>query len=181
MPRYIAQGKKALEAFLKSREARSTLQEMVRRIPEDSPALQPLLNAARTFNSRLLSLSGMPERPIEVVEQEAIEAAQQLQSALNDLSSQQPELYRQHAEAFKRTWQGLELEIEGAAPPAQAQEAPKAEAAPQAQAQEAPKAEAAEKVDFFNISPRALARIMTRALKKEELETEAGFSGRNSI
>ncbi len=130
MPRYIAQGKKALDAFMNSREARSTLQEMVRRIPEDSPALQPLLNAARTFNGRLLSLSGMPERPIEVVEQEAIEAAQQLQTALNDLSSQQPELYRQHAEAFERTWQGLELEIEGAAPQAQAQEAPKVQAAP---------------------------------------------------
>ena len=71
----------ALDAFLKSREARSTLQEMVRGIPEDSPTLQPLRNAARTFNGRLLSLSGMPERPIEVVEQEAIEAAQQLQSA----------------------------------------------------------------------------------------------------
>ena len=173
MPRYIAQGKKALEAFLKSREARSTLQEMVRGIPEDSPALQPLLNAARTFNGRLLSLSGMPERPIEVVEQEAIEAAQQLQTALNDLSSQQPELYRQHAEAFERTWQGLELEIEGAEPQAQAQEVPKAEAAPQAQAQEAPKAEAAEKVDFFNISPRALARIMTRALKNNSPELKA--------
>lgn len=132
MPRYFAQGRKALDAFLKSREARSTLQEMVRRIPEDSPALQPLRNAARTFNSRLLSLSGMPERPIEVVEQEAIEAAQQLQTALNDLSSQQPELYRQHAEAFERTWQGLKLEIEGAAPQAQAQEVPKAEEAPKA-------------------------------------------------
>lgn len=143
MPRYFAQGKKALEAFLKSREARSTLQEMVRRIPEDSPALQPLLNAARTFNGRLLSLSGMPERPIEVVEQEAIEAAQQLQTALNDLSSQQPELYRQHAEAFERTWQGLKLEIEGAAPQAQAQEVPKAGEAQKAE--EAPKAQAAPK------------------------------------
>ena len=58
MPRYIAQGKKALDAFMNSREARSTLQEMVRRIPEDSPALQPLRTAVLAFSGRISALSG---------------------------------------------------------------------------------------------------------------------------
>ena len=159
MPRFIVQGKKTVDAFLNSRDARETLRGMGRAEPEESPALQPLRTAARAFSGRLDSLAGMPERPYDVVEREAIEAAQQLQNALNELSSQQPELYRQHAEAFERAWQELGLEIEGAAPQVQAQQAPKAEAVP--------------KVDFFTMAPGAFARYMTRALKNNSPELKA--------
>ena len=143
MSRYIAQGKKAVDAFMNNREARETLRQMGREMPEDSPALQPLRTALLAFSGRINALSGMPERPYEVVEQEAVEAAQQLQNALNDLSAQNPELYQQQAEAFERAWQGLGLEIEGAAP----------------------KSEEAEKVDFFSIKSGAFMRRLTRAAK----------------
>ena len=151
MPRYTAQGKKTVDAFLKNRDAWRTLQDLGRSSPEDDPALEPLRTAARAFSGRLGALDGMPERPYEVVEQEAVETAQQLQTALNDLSAKKPELYRQQAGAFERAWQELGLELVGAEP--------------QARVQEAPKAQEAAKVDFSTVDHRAFMRHMARAAK----------------
>ena len=85
------------------------------------------------------------------MEQEAVETAQQLQTALNDLSAKKPELYRQQAGAFERAWQELGLELVGAEP--------------QARVQEAPKAQEAAKVDFSTVDSRAFMRHMARAAK----------------